>query len=419
MMSVAVMRCRRSQLEEIFSSKPPKLKALIRILDSADQHLLHLQIGKLLNGMALGACLFEFFRHPDPWMYFSEFGGFTGAFGSVLYLLIITLVVVGAVIVFIQSGKALGYYCPEKVLHFSVFFLRALSLSLGIFARALSALIGFVLQKAHIPLPDERLVAITPEEITEIVEESSEAGALEEEARDIITGVFELSETSVREVMTPRSDVVVARTNDSLETIRDIFQEEGFSRLLVIGEDLDEVKGILLAKDLLPFLESTNTEFHLSELLRTPAFVAEDERLADVLRKLQQSANHFAVVLDEHGGVCGIVTMEDLLEEIFGEIFDETDSPEDEDEVYKTKTGDFIIDGGASVADLNHEYGFSFPEGEYDTLAGFVIHELGRIPESGEELAVNGLRLLVEQVENNRVVRLKISKSSAASSEES
>ena len=179
---------------------------------------------------------------------------------------------------------------------------------------------------------------------------------------------------------------------------------------------------MLLAKDLLALLAKDSGPFNLEEMMRKPLSISGDRHINDVLGELRNQAAHFAVVLDEHGGVDGVVTMEDLIEEIVGEIFDETDSPEEEVGVTLTKTGDLLVDGGMALDDLNEEHGLSFPEGEYDTVAGFVIDHLGRIPEEGEDLQYNGSLIQVKTVEHNRIIELRIieveSKDSSTSSKE-
>jgi len=244
--------------------------------------------------------------------------------------------------------------------------------------------------------------------VSEVVEKSGEAGELEAQERELLRGVLSISEKTIGEIMTPRQDIACVREEDSLHDIIEHFLEAGYSRLLVIGNELDDVRGILLAKDLLPLVGKSVSEFSVTSLLRKPIYLEGSTSLHDSLLQLREQAVHLAVVLDEHGGVDGVVSMEDLIEELVGDIFDEHDSPEEEQGVERTKSGDLLVDGGTLLGDLKDLHGFSFPEGEYDTMAGFVIHQLGRIPDVGDAVRFNGCLVRVEQVDQNRVTLLRI-----------
>lgn len=268
-----------------------------------------------------------------------------------------------------------------------------------------------VLNILRLPVAHPEVSAASPEQISAIVERSSEAGIIEEEQVEMIQGVIDFSEGIVREVMTPRKDVVAVSENSSLEDIVQVFSKEQLSRILVIGDILDDVKGILILKDLLPFvLKQTEHPFDIKEFIRPPYTVSELMKTDDLLKKFKSEAVHFAIVMDEHGGVAGVVTVEDLLEEIVGEIFDEFDIPEEEEEVYLVDNGDFIVEGGALIDDLNAEYDFNFPKGEYDTIAGLVIDLLGKIPSEGESVECNGFTIKVESVSAHRIMSLRIPK---------
>jgi len=252
------------------------------------------------------------------------------------------------------------------------------------------------------------MVVTTSEEFHEMVEQSGEAGHLEEDERELLEGALEFADTLIHEVMTPRADIIFIEEDATLEEIKEISLEQGFSRLLVTSHELDEVKGVLLFKDLVCFLGKEVPNFRVSDHLREAHFVSSIQPVDEVLHNFQKQAIHLAVVLDEHGGVDGIVTLEDLVEEIVGDIFDEHDSPEEEAEVRKTRAGDLIVDAGMLLSDLNEEHDFQFPKGEYSTVAGYLIHVLGRIPKKGEQLVTEQATLVVVESAQNRVTRLRI-----------
>ncbi len=280
-----------------------------------------------------------------------------------------------------------------------------------LFGFVLGILCGLVLRPLF-KLPQKKIPEpASLEEIGEIVERSSEAGELEKDEGELIQGVLDFSDAVVREVMTPRKDVIAVKDDAGLDEIMEIFSRERFSRILVIGESLDDVKGILLAKDLLPLINTDISTFNIKNYIRTPYTVQETMKADDLLREFRKRVQYFAVVQDEHGGTAGVVTVEDLVEVIVGEIFDEFDVPEEEIDIKEAGDGALIVDGGALIDDLNNEYSFDFPLGEYDTIAGLIMDKLGKIPEPGETVSINNCTIKVEEVEGHRIVQVRIIKS--------
>jgi putative hemolysin len=237
---------------------------------------------------------------------------------------------------------------------------------------------------------------------------SNKAGQIEDDESEMIRHVFTFSDTIAREVMTPRKDIIAVEETASLEEVIAMFLRERISRILVTGTDLDDVKGVLLGKDLLNLLGKPASDFHLRKFLRPVFFVPNSKKVDELLQELRQEAIHFAVVLDEHGGVDGVVTLEDLIEEIVGEIFDEYDSPIEELDVRSLTTGDLVVEGSTMIDDLNSSRGLSIPRGHYDTIAGFVIHLLGRIPKTGEQVKWENYILKVENTFQNRITSVRI-----------
>ncbi|RIL11256.1 MAG: hypothetical protein DCC75_02670, partial [Proteobacteria bacterium] len=181
-------------------------------------------------------------------------------------------------------------------------------------------------------------------------------------------------------------------------------------RVLVTGTNLDDVKGVLIAKDLLRYLGKQPQEFDMAKTIRPAYFVPSSKKVDDLLGEFKREALHFAVVLDEHGGVDGVVTLEDLIEEIVGEIFDEYDSPLEEVDVFRTKSGELLIEGSALIDDLNAAYNLDIPAGDYDTVGGFVLNLLGHVPKIGECVEHDGMLYKVEGLEQNRITQLRVSR---------
>ena len=246
---------------------------------------------------------------------------------------------------------------------------------------------------------------ITAEELRLIVERGGEQGILEAEEEQMINAVIELGGRRIHEVMVPRIAIVSLAASTSFDEAIQTIIEEGHSRVPVYESSVDEVVGILYAKDLLPFLKSTVTNTpDLRSLLRTPVFVPESMSIDDLLHEFQRRKVHIAIVLDEYGGTAGLVTIEDLLEEIVGEIQDEYDEEEPLLEMLDDDRA--RIDGRAAVEDLLDIWDIRTPledEDEYDTVGGLVYHRIGGVPSPGDEIRIGSLRLTVETTDGRRV----------------
>ena len=233
---------------------------------------------------------------------------------------------------------------------------------------------------------------------------------LDAEEKSMLTGVLEVSETQVRDVMVPRSQMVVLDIEDAFDEILATIVESGHSRFPVIGEDRDEVLGILLAKDLLRFFGSDD-EVQISKLLRTASVIPESKRLNALLREFRASHNHMAIVVDEYGGVAGLLTIEDVLEEIVGEIEDEHD---DEEAEFIRPDGDrngkpsFAVRALTRIEDFNDYFECKLQDEEYDTVGGLVMHELGRLPRRGEKVEFGGFEFAVVRADKRRIDALQV-----------
>ena len=237
---------------------------------------------------------------------------------------------------------------------------------------------------------------------------------LEQDAMMIIEGALQISDQQVREVLIPRSQVTAIGLDQPLEEYLPIIMETGHSRYPVVGENLDEVKGILLAKDLLPLLQKGQAEaplFRLEEVVRPALFVPESKRLNSLLKEFQDTHNHMAVVVDEYGGTAGIVTIEDILEEIVGEIEDEHDADEEED-IRELGEGRFAIRALTPIEDFNERFDTRFSDEEFDTLGGLVMQRFGHLPGRGEHTEIGGWRFTVLNADNRRIRLLEAEPSS-------
>lgn len=257
--------------------------------------------------------------------------------------------------------------------------------------------------------PSEPLSLVTEEELMLMVEAGQQEGVLEQGEGQMIFSIFQLGDTLTREIMVPRIEMLAIDVGTGLSQALDTFLESGYSRLPVYVERVDNVMGILYAKDLLKVLrEGNDGEEGIRAILREPYFVPEAKKVDELLAEMQHRRVHMAIVVDEYGGVAGVVTLEDIIEEILGEIQDEYDV---EDMPFQVmEDGSFLFRGRIDLDDFNHITGCHLPPDEADTLSGFIYGRLGHVPVTGERIELDGLQLLVEQVSNRRIrsVRAKL-----------
>ncbi|MDT8449518.1 MAG: transporter associated domain-containing protein [Wenzhouxiangellaceae bacterium] len=244
------------------------------------------------------------------------------------------------------------------------------------------------------------------EDLLDLLHEACERGLIETETLKMIEGALEVDELQVRDAMIPRSQMVVIHRGDSLDKILPVIIESGHSRFPVVGEDKDEVIGILLAKDLLR-LVGGDTDVELSELVREPVIIPESKRLNVLLREFRLSKNHMAIVVDEYGGVAGLITIEDVLEEIVGDIDDEHDAETVED-IQPLGEGRFLVQALTPIDDFNEAFGSEFSDDEFDTIGGLVVSEFGRVPEVDEQVELDGWLFNVTAADDRRLHAMEV-----------
>jgi putative hemolysin len=243
----------------------------------------------------------------------------------------------------------------------------------------------------------------TEEELITFVEVVEEQGEIKEEEREMIHNVFELDDTSASEIMTPRADMFVVEVDSPLDL--KTIAESGFTRIPVIEGDTDHVVGILNIKDIFMHQATSETPADVRALMHPPYFVPENKKLDRMLHQFKSRKNHMAIIVDEHGGVSGLITLEDALEELVGEIRDETDKEEPHIIISK-KPKEWIVLGKSEIEEVNEKIGMQIPETrEYDTFSGFILDRIGRIPEEDEAFTINGYKVIVMEMDGNRIKR--------------
>jgi magnesium and cobalt transporter len=252
-----------------------------------------------------------------------------------------------------------------------------------------------------------RLVGGEPqnrEQLLELLGEAKQHAILDLEALSMIEGVLQVSELQVRDIMIPRAQMVVVRRNDPLERIMRVVRESAHSRFPVIGDDRGEVIGLLLAKDLLAFCarEEDRRRFNIRDVLRAAVFVPESKRLNVLLKEFRASRNHMAIVVDEYGSAAGLLTIEDVLEQIVGEIEDEHDFDE-ATPIFKRSATEYTLKAHTPIDEFNEHFDSHFPEDEFDTIGGLVVNAMGHLPKRGESVDIGRFRFKVMRADSRRV----------------
>ncbi|MGE3541619.1 MAG: hemolysin family protein [Candidatus Tectimicrobiota bacterium] len=403
----AMVGARLTRLQTLADIGDRKARLALTAIASLDDYISGTQLGITLASLALGwigertlatLMIHIFSSLPGP---FDALATHTVA-GALAFAGITFLhIVLGEL-----TPKSLALLHPEQVTRWVV---RWLMLFTGLFWPAIwllnkSAAAFLHLLNIRPPAHAERVHA--PEELLLLLSESRKHGLVEEADAQMIAGVFDLSHTMVRAAMTPRTEIEAIERNWSCEQIIAVVRQSGYSRLPVYSEDLDHIVGIFLVKDLLGCEDYTT--FDLAALMREPFFVPATMRVDLLMKALRQRSAHMAIVVDEYGGTLGLVTLEDLIEEIVGDIFDEFDEAESESAVQATAEGHLSIPGDLPLAEFNARYDLHFPEGEYFTVAGFVLSVLEHVPVVGEQVHVQEVTFQVTAMDNLRIERLEV-----------
>ena len=247
---------------------------------------------------------------------------------------------------------------------------------------------------------------VTEEEMRALVEAGVEDGTIEQEERELIHSIFEFADTTVREVMIPRVDMVCVEASMPMEEVLDVFADRKFSRLPVYDETVDNIVGVIHIKNILNFWRKQVADMTAMEFVVMPHFVPEAKKVIELLEEFRQQRIHMAIVVDEYGGTAGLVTMEDLIEEIVGEIEDEHNRATHP--VRRTEDGSYVADARAEIDRLNETLSLNLPKGEFETVGGLIYHQLGKIPARGEQVELDGVRITVLEGDARRIRRVRV-----------
>lgn len=329
------------------------------------------------------------------------------SFGAPMAVAIATGIITVLILIFGEiTPKTVATINSEKLsllyaypIHFIMTIVTPISIVINLLARV----IFFILRVDPNAKPD----AITEEELRTIVDVSHESGVIEEEEREMIKNVFDLGDAKAKDVMVPRVNVIFADVDSTYKELIELFREHKFTRLPVYEETTDNVIGTINMKDLL--LYDNTAEFQICEFLRDAYFTYEHKNISELLVEMREASYNIAIVLDEYGETAGLITLEDILEEIVGEIHDEYDEYEEDELLTRVNDFEYILEGSISLDDLDDRLELKLESEEYDSLGGFIIERLDRHPEVGDEIVTeSGLRLVVDSLDKNRVEKVHI-----------
>lgn len=338
---------------------------------------------------------------------------------NTMVLVGIFTMIIGGSITFVLAdlvAEAVGSAYADTLVWVSIQPMRALIFVLSPLTGLLLFLSRFI---SNLFGSGELVNRITEEEIMTLVNAGHTGGAIEEEEKDMIYSVLQLGETTARELMTPRIDIIALEINNNAEDALSIFVESGFSRIPIYEESIDNVIGLLYAKDILTLMRDKDALEHKSirDLIRSSYFVPETKRADELLKELQARNVHLAMVVDEYGGTSGLVTIENLIEEIIGDIRDEYDFDEEE-EYTVDDTGVYVMDAGMDLDDVNELMTCSIDTEDADTLGGYIFLTLGRVPQEGEVVETEYLTMTVKSIEGHRIRKVEVIRKATETDEE-
>jgi putative hemolysin len=405
---IAVVTSRRSRIKQLVEEERKNAKILIALREQPDRFLATIQIGMTLAGAlasAIGGAAAVKVVKPViadiPVAFISSYSEVI-AIGMVVAVVTYFSLIFGELI-----PKSIALSNPEGIALHVAPFIKRFSIFANIFVTILTATSNFLLRPFGRKAFTKRAY-VSEEEVRLLIEEGGEQGVFEPEEKELIHSVFEFTDTFVREVMIPAARMVTIRISLTALDVKDIIADEKFSRYPVIGRDTNDIRGVLYAKDFFNRYTSSD-KFDIRKIVKPAMLIPETMKISILLREMQKKRIHMAIVIDEYGSVSGLVTLEDLIEEIVGEIRDEYDV---ESPVIQLSDGVMIIDASISLRDLNEEYDLNIPESpDYETLGGFIVMHLQRIPQTGDQVEIDGKTLRVIQMVGQRIARVKLEKS--------
>ena len=413
---IAFISLNDSKVERDAKDGNKKAKQILKMLKSPSKFLATIQIGITLAGFLSSAFASDAFADKlapilNSWMPFISLDVWRA-----ISIVIITIILSFFTLVFgelVPKRLAMKYY--EKISYATIGVIRGISVITAPFVKLLTVSTNMVSKIFGVGEAEEEVV--TEEEIKMMIDEGEEKGTIERGEKMLLNNVFEFNDIIVSEIMTPRTEMFAIDINDNLEELLDKIDEFKYSRIPVYDEDIDDIKGILFVKDILKPLKE-HKKINIKAIMREPYFIPESKDIDELFKEMQQNKVQMAIAIDEYGGTAGLITMEDIIEELVGNIFDEYD--EEEIDAKKIDDNTYILSGTTTPYELKKIFNVEIPEGDYETLSGYLIDKLGRIPDDDEHPVIEDEKLTykVEEIEDKRIKYIKVCRNMNEETEE-
>lgn len=408
MSELAIISLNDNKIEKMAEEGNKKAKKIVKLTANSSKFLSTIQIGVTLAGFLTSASASTTFANMLTEKIMTTWPTLPQGVISGVSVVVITIImsyfslVLGELVpkkVAMQASEKISFKIVGVLLFLSKIFSPVVKV-LAVSTNAVVRLLGFN------PHADEETV--TEEEIRMMVDVGGEKGVIEDVQKEMINNIFEFDDLDAGDTMTHRTDMVAVEVNDSLEDVIKVSVEDGYSRIPVYEDDQDNIIGIVYIKDLLAYVGKKLPNKTLRDIMRKPMYVPESKVCGDLFKEMTENRTQMAVVVDEYGGTAGIVTLEDIIEAIVGNIQDEYD--DEDEEISKINETTFTIDGVTNLEEVEELTGVEMPEGSYDTLAGFIIKELGFLPQEGEtyEVIYQNLKFTVLSVEDRRIEKIRV-----------
>ena len=412
---IAFISLNDAKIERDAKEGNKKAKQILKMLKSPSKFLATIQIGITLAGFLSSAFASDAFADKLAPVLNNLVPAISLEVWRGVSIVLITIILSFFTLVFgelVPKRLAMKYY--EKISYATIGVIRGISVITAPFVKLLTASTNMVSKIFGVGESEEEVV--TEEEIKMMIAEGEEKGTIEQGERQLLNNVFEFNDIIVSEIMTPRTDMYAIDINDKIEDVLDEIDEFKYSRIPVYEENVDDIKGILFVKDILKPLKD-NEKIEIDKIIREPYFVPESKDIDELFKEMQQNKVQMAIVIDEYGGTAGLITMEDIIEELVGNIFDEYD--DEEIDVKKIDENTYIVSGLLTSYELKKVFGIEIPEGDYETLSGYLLDRLGRIPDENEHPVIEDEKLTykVEEMEDKRIKYVKVCKNMDEESE--
>lgn len=405
---IAFISLNDAKIEKQAKEGNKRAKQIEKMLKNPSKFLSTIQIGITLAGFLSSAFASDTFADALAPALNRAFPIISVEVFKGISIVIVTIILSFFTLIFgelVPKRLAMKYY--EKIAFSTIALIRILSVITAPFVKVLTFATNSISKIFGISENEEEIV--TEEEIKMMIDEGKEKGTIQEDEKVMIDNIFEFNDITASEVMTHRTDIYAVEINSKIEEIIENLDEFKYSRVPVYEETIDDIKGILFIKDLLKYFYERK-EIEIKNIIREAYFVSENKPINELFKDLQKNKMQMAIVIDEYGGTAGLVTMEDLLEEIVGNIFDEYDDVEND--YTKLDENTFLISGSVSINNLKKILNVDIPEGEYETLSGYLLEMLGRIPKDNENPIIETKRVnyKIEKYEDKRIVLVKACK---------